>query len=222
LVGPYVAPAVQPAELGMAGEDQRRVFLPRVDRRAPALDLAGNGARRQGVDADLVEIAEAARLQLRRERRRDENLALLLLDEFADVGRPALDLLRAHARPLLEIVVGPDMDDAVQRPDLGMPEGGERRHPGARRQSLAETLLGGGDGARLQPVGAEFDDHRGFPPGVNSRRHASLFSAAAKSLRRRGGLKRRQSGDDGAVDEDALDPAPRPLAKGALGGNADL
>src|SRR6202011_6327991 len=98
-------------------------------------------ARLQRVGADLVEVAELARLELWRERRRQENLALLLGDEFADVGRPAFELLRLGADPgaLLEILVGPHMDDPVQRADLGVPEGGERRQLGAGRQGLAKA-----------------------------------------------------------------------------------
>src|SRR5204862_491524 len=90
---------------------------------------AGDAAWLQGVEADLIETAELARFELRRKRRRQKDFALLLDDEFAGVGRPALQLLRlgADAGALLEILVGPDVDDPVQRADLGVPEGGERR-----------------------------------------------------------------------------------------------
>src|SRR6185312_13274999 len=103
----------------------------------------------------------------------------LLLDELANVGRPAFELLAlgADAGALLEIGVGPDVDDPVQRADLGVPEGGERRQFGARRQGLAKPLLGLCDRAGLQSVRAEFDDH-GVPPGV-------LWHGDARPVRRR-------------------------------------
>ena len=84
------------------------------------------------------------------------------IDELADVGRPALELLRlgADAGALLEALIGPDMDDPVQRADFGVPEGGERRQLRPRRQRLAEALFDGRDRARLHGIGAEFDDHR--------------------------------------------------------------
>src|ERR1700687_3995606 len=94
LVSPDVAPAIEPAEFGIPGAGQRRQFDALGDLGAPAVDDAGNAARLQRVGSDLVEVAELARLELRRERRRQEDLALLIGDEFADVRRPALELLR--------------------------------------------------------------------------------------------------------------------------------
>src|SRR5205814_5235578 len=107
LVGPDVAPAVEAAEFGMAGKGQRRQLGARVDRGAPAVDLLRDRTRLQRIDADFIEPAELARLQLRRERRRDEDLALLLGHELADVGRPPRQLLRlgADAAALLEALI---------------------------------------------------------------------------------------------------------------------
>src|SRR5271165_509937 len=162
LVGPDVAPAVEPAEFGIPGAGQGRQFDALGDLGAPAVDHAGNAARLQRVGADFVEVAELARLELRRERRRQEDLALLLGDEFADVRRPALELLRlgADAGPLLETVIGPYMDHPVQRADLGVPEGGERRELRPRRERLPEPFFDGRDRARLDGVSTHLDDHR--------------------------------------------------------------
>ena len=51
------------------------------------------------------------------------------------------------------------MDYAVEGTDLGVPEGGERRQLGARRQCLGEVFFSLRERARLQAIGAEFDDH---------------------------------------------------------------
>jgi hypothetical protein len=53
------------------------------------------------------------------------------------------------------------MDYAVEGTDLGVPEGGERRQLGARWQCLAEVFFSLRDRARLQAIGAKFDDHGG-------------------------------------------------------------
>src|SRR5437660_9717681 len=137
LVRPDVAPTVEAAEFRVPSEGQRRELHAVGDLCAPAIDDAGDAAWLQGVEADLVETAELARFELRRKRRRQKDFALLLDDEFAGVGRPALQLLRlgADAGALLEILVGPDMDDPVQRADLGVPEGGERRQLGPHRNA---------------------------------------------------------------------------------------
>src|SRR5438132_9977234 len=136
LVRPDVAPAVEAAEFRVPGEGERRQLDALGDRCAPAIDNARDAARLQGVQADLIETANVARFELRRKRRRQKNFALLVDDEFTGVGRPALQLLRlgADAGALLEILVRPDMDDPVQRADLGVPEGGEWRQLGAHRQ----------------------------------------------------------------------------------------
>src|SRR4051812_18873804 len=120
LVGPDVAPQVQVTEFGMAGEGERRELGAFVDLARPALDLLRDRARTHRVDADLVETAELARFELRRERRRDIDLALLLDDELARVRRPAFELCRlgALAGALFEVLIGPDMNYLVQRSDL--------------------------------------------------------------------------------------------------------
>src|SRR5439155_23858686 len=97
----------------------------------------------QGIDADLVEIAELAWLERRREGRREIDIALQLDFELPHIGRPALELCRLlpqpGARP--EVVIGPDMDHPVERADFGVPEGGERRNLRPHRQGLSKTLF---------------------------------------------------------------------------------
>src|SRR4051812_15915013 len=94
LIGPDMAPEVQIAELGMPGEGQWRARDSLADCARPTLDLPGDRAGSQRVHADLVDAAELARFELRRERRRDENLAGLVDDEFAHVRRPPVELRR--------------------------------------------------------------------------------------------------------------------------------
>src|SRR6516165_5748036 len=162
LVGPDMAPFVEPAEFRIPGAHQRRELGARLDMRAPAVDYPRDTAWFKGIDADLVEAAVLTRLERRRERRREINVGLLVDDEFPDIGRPALKLGRfgTLAGAGTEIVIGPEMDHPVERANLGVPKGGERGDLGPHRQSLGETLLEGGDSARLQRVGAHLDDHR--------------------------------------------------------------
>jgi hypothetical protein len=63
LVGPDVAPAVEPAQLGIPGAGQRRQFDTLGDLGAPAVDDAEDATRLQRAGADLVEVAELARLE---------------------------------------------------------------------------------------------------------------------------------------------------------------
>src|SRR5436309_2925031 len=107
-------------------------------------------------------------IELWRERRRDEYLALLADDEFAGVGRPARLFCGLFADPgaRRHVLIRPDMDDLVQRPDFGVPEGGERRQFRAVRQCLGKALLEFRRGAGVQRIGADLDDHSGVLPGV--------------------------------------------------------
>src|SRR5262249_45371662 len=109
----------------------------------------------------LIKIAELARLELWRERRRDIDVALQLDFEFRDIGWPALDLarLRPQPRARTEIVIGPHVYHAVERADFGVPEGGERRDLRPGRQGLGKALFKSGDRARLQRVATHLDNH---------------------------------------------------------------
>jgi len=126
LIGPDMAPQIQLAEFGMAGENQRRQLGALADLGGPALDLLRDRAGAHRIDADFVKTAELARFELWRERRRDIDLALLIDDEFARVGRPAFEpgRLGALASAFFEVLIGPDMDNLVQRTNLGVPERG--------------------------------------------------------------------------------------------------
>src|SRR6266540_3287582 len=103
-----------------------------------------------------------ARLEMRRERRGMQDLAFHLDDVLGGLGRPYAgpDGLGADMVALVEVLVGPDMDDLVERADLGAPEAAEARQLGARRHARAEQLLHLGDAARLHQIGAHFEDHR--------------------------------------------------------------
>src|SRR5258708_22630685 len=167
----------------MAGEDQRRQFQALTDLGAPTIDLARDAARLQRVDADLVKPAELARFEFRRERRRQKDLALLADDKLADIRRPAFELGRfsTHFRAFLEALIRPDMNDLIQRPDFGVPEGGERRQFGPCRQGLAEAVLDRRDRTGLHFLSAEFDNHRGSSIGP---RRVGVVREAAGTLDR--------------------------------------
>ncbi len=152
----------------MAAEGERRQLGAPLDPLGPFLDHRRGGARQHRVGADLVEVAEPARLELRRERRRDDDLRFHLLEEFLDLRRPARDLLRADLGAVREIVIGPAMDDPVQRTDFGMKEGAERGNLGAFLQPLGKAVLDLRHRAGLQPVTAHLDDHRVPPKKVTA------------------------------------------------------
>src|SRR5918993_585073 len=162
LVGPDMDPLVERADVGEAREDQRRDGRPRLDQRRPCLDHLGDGAGAVGVGAELVDGAMLARLEVRRERRGMEDLALHLQDVVGDLGRPHAgpDRLGADVVAFVDVLVRPDMDDLVERADLGAPEAAEARQLGARRHARAEQLLDLGDAARLHEIGAHFKDHQ--------------------------------------------------------------
>jgi hypothetical protein len=68
--------------------------------------------------------------------------------------------LGTHPGAVLEIVIGPDVDYVVQRPDFGMKESAERRYFDAFGQRLAKALLDFRHRTRLQTVGPHLEDHR--------------------------------------------------------------
>src|SRR5258706_10783449 len=69
LVGPDVDILVEHADLAVEGADQRRQLGALADRSTPALEYVRDRARLVDVGADLVAVAERARLERRRERR---------------------------------------------------------------------------------------------------------------------------------------------------------
>ena len=64
---------------------------------------------------------------------------------------------------MLQIVIGPDVDDMIERPDFGVEEGAERRHLDAFCQRLDPPLLDFRHRSRLQSVGPHLEDHRPAP-----------------------------------------------------------
>jgi hypothetical protein len=139
---------------------QRRQLDPPLDPLGPALDdlLCDTGQHRIG--ADLVEISVLPRCKGRAERRGIDDLAFHLDLEFLDLRRPVRDGLRPDPGSVLEIVIGPDMDDVVEWPHFGMKEGAERRHLDALGQGFRKPLLDLRHRAGLQPVGPHLKDHR--------------------------------------------------------------
>src|SRR5581483_1762630 len=162
LVGPDVDEAVGAAELHAARGDQRGEPGARGQRGLPALHHAGQRAGGQAVAPDLEDRADRPRGDVGHERERVQHLHALVHDELADLGRPVgvLGRLGADARPLGQVLVAPHVDDLVERPDLGVPEGGQRRVLLAVLVGLSVALLDLGQAAGLERVGAELVDHR--------------------------------------------------------------
>src|SRR5262249_40086248 len=95
----------------------------------------------------------------------------------------------AHPGTLVQIVIGIDMDNLVERAEIGVPEGAERRVFDPRGESLRVTLLKFRDGASTQGVGADFVYHRRSSMGVGGNRPAARGGAVVfrACFRRRAG-----------------------------------
>src|SRR5206468_9876475 len=63
LVGPYVDPLVERAQLGMTAEGEWRIFQPALDPLGPFLDDGRDRARQHRVGANFIEVAELAGLE---------------------------------------------------------------------------------------------------------------------------------------------------------------
>src|SRR6266404_4563999 len=148
-----------PSSVWPAAANGDNLTLPSIPL-GPALDDLTGDTGLHRVGADLVEIAMLARREGRAERRGDHNLALHLDDEFLGLWRPVRDRLGTHAGAVLEVVIGPDVDDAVEWPDFGVKERAERRHLDAFGQCLGPPLLHFRHRSRLQCVGPHLKDHR--------------------------------------------------------------
>src|SRR6266850_667864 len=165
LVRPHVHELVEPAELARPAGRQRRELLPDGNRLAPRLQHRCKVAGRVGVDAHLVEVAgaEVAAAERLHERRRDHDVGLLLDDQIAAAGqlleRRVLCHRVAHRSAVLQVFVRPDVNDLVERAEVGVPEGAERRVLFAERLPLGEAVLELGHGSGAQGVGANFVDH---------------------------------------------------------------
>src|SRR5207244_4374399 len=166
LVRPDVYELVEPTELARPARRQRRELLADGNGLAPGLEHRREVARRVGVDPHLVEVAgtEIAAAERLHEGRRDHDVGLLLDDQIT----PARQLLKilvlrhrvAHRGAVLQVLVRPDVDDLVERAEVGVPEGTELRVLLAQRLPLREAVLELGHGSGAQRVGANFVDHR--------------------------------------------------------------
>src|SRR6516162_4056848 len=156
---------VEATELARPASRQRRKSLAGFDRLAPRLEHLWDVARRVGVGAHLIDVpgAVVATAESAHERSRDHDLGLLPPDELATAGYCiALGVVghrRAHPRAMLQIVIRIDVDDLVERAELGVPEAAQRRVSQAGRQPLFVALLEFGHGSGAQGVGANFVDH---------------------------------------------------------------
>jgi hypothetical protein len=154
---------VQPAELRVPERGRRPELEPVGQRVLPRpreiVELAGG----VGVDAHLEERPLFSGLQLGRELELVEDVRALPHHEFRGIGRPLagafLDRGVADLPALLEVLVRPHVDDLVQRPDLGVPIGGELRVFLAVLVGLPEALLHLGQRLRLDVVGSHLVDH---------------------------------------------------------------
>src|SRR5471030_848038 len=160
-------PLVERANFGIARENQRRDGGSRLDVLAPTLDDLGYGPWAVGVGAKLVTAAMLARLKMRREGCRIEDLGFHLEHEVSDFGWPdaRFDRFGANVIALADVLVGPDVDDLVQRAHFGSPEAVQPRELDATGNGDGERLFGLGHCARLQQVGAHLENH-GCPPSV--------------------------------------------------------
>src|SRR5438874_13698141 len=97
-------------------------------------------------------------IELWRERRRDEYLALLADDEFARIGWPARLFGGLFAAPgaRRHVLIRPDMDGLIGRPDFGVTEGSERRPFRAVRQWLGKELSEFWCGEGVEGIGAHY------------------------------------------------------------------
>src|SRR2546425_5311765 len=165
LVGPDVHELVEPTELARPARRQRRELLADRNGLAPRLQHRRQVARRVGVDPHLVEVAgaEIAAAERLHERSRDHDVGLLLDDQITP-ARQLLEILVlrhrvAHRGAVLEVLVRPDVDDLVERAEVGVPEGTELGMLLAERFPLREAILELGHGSGAQGVGANFVDH---------------------------------------------------------------
>lgn len=118
-------------------------------------------ARAHGVGAHLEVRAVLAARQRGRARPRHHDVGAHIHDVLARLRRPLArgDRLGADAVAFLEVLVWPDVDDLVQRPDLGVPERGQRRQRLAVLDRRGPALEHLGQRAGLEVVGAHFVDH---------------------------------------------------------------
>src|SRR5262250_2788513 len=165
LVRPHVHELVEPAELARPARGQRRELLADRHGLAPRLQHRRQIAGRVGIDAHLVEVAgaEVAAAERLHEGRRDHDVGLLLDDQIAPAGQLLQVLVLRHRvayrGAVLEILVRPDVDDLVERAEIGVPEGAELGMLLAQGLALREAVLELGHGSGAQGVGSNLVEH---------------------------------------------------------------
>src|SRR5262250_121714 len=165
LVRPHVHELVESAELARPARGQRRELLADRHRFAPRLEHRRQITGRVGVDAHLVEVAgaEVTAAERLHERRGNHDVGLLLDDQIAATGKLLEILVLRHGvadgGALLQVLVRPDVDDLVERAEVGVPEGTELGMLLAKRLALREAILELGHGSGAQGVGANLVDH---------------------------------------------------------------
>jgi hypothetical protein len=97
-------------------------------------------------------------------RRRIHNLGLLRHDQVPTAGEldPSGVLCQrcAYLRTLSEVVVGIDVDDLIERTEVGVPEGPQFGVFFPQGQPLGKALFKFGHGSGAQGIGTDFVQHR--------------------------------------------------------------
>ena len=179
-VSPDVHPLVEPADVGSEDAGKRRELDASGQVFAPTLGHDGDAAGLQHIGAHLEIGARGGGVERRRIGQGLEDLRLHLGDELRGLGWPdaALDGIGTDLGALQRILVGPDVDDLIERANLGVPEGGEGRELQARLERIGPALQKFGQRARVQGVGAELVDH-GIEPSLVMRNQGTFAPLAA-------------------------------------------
>jgi hypothetical protein len=97
------------------------------------------------------------------ERRRIHDLGFLRHDQIRTAGElvPSgiLCQCRAYRRTLAQVFVGIDMDDLIERTELGMPEGPQFRVFLPQGEPLGKAFFKFGHGPGAEGIGADFVQH---------------------------------------------------------------
>src|SRR5687767_12243296 len=117
------------ADIGIPAGDDRAHLEPAGECGFPALLDYRQLAAHVSVGADLEVRPDLARLDVWSEAERNQDVGLLTLDELSDLRRPDAVLHRGGTDlvALGQVLVAPDVNDLVERSDLGVPERGQLR-----------------------------------------------------------------------------------------------
>src|SRR6267378_4010555 len=120
--------------------DQGRELHPPLDRRRPTLDDAFERAFPVSIEAKLVDPAKLPFNDWRGERRGFQDQRPTIDDDLADIRRPIPQgrRLPLDARTVLDTLIGPDLDNLVQRAGVASPQTAERRKQLSCRKSALE------------------------------------------------------------------------------------